>query len=187
MVHFSGHLCCSMLRLMWNLDTEKQSLGRKTLKHNYLPKSKLLNSWPIFIQLLCISHSPIFQHPFFFPIILQSTTLYRIMALLYLSIKGIQCTLSALDTTRTGNNSQNYQAAPFPPQAPGNPPYPKFQEPEICRTANLFYTLEGSHQSLPQLISPIWFCSSLYFLFLVLALSLCEFKVTEKCQSVLLA
>lgn len=108
-----------MLRLIWNLDTEELSrnLGRKCLKYNYLPKSKQLNSWPIFIQVLCISHFPIFKNPLFFQIILQSTTFYRIIALLYSSLKGIQCTPPALDIIRTGNNPQNYHAAPFPPKA----------------------------------------------------------------------
>lgn len=154
-----------MLKLMWNLDTEKQSLGRKSLKHKYLPKSKQLNSWPIFIQLLCIHNSQSLNVHFFSQIILQSTTLYRIIALIYFSIKGIQCTSPALDITRTGNNFQNYQVAPF---------HPKPQEILPIQTSKnkgpaalqIYFTplrvhISHSHTS----VSPIWFGCSLCIFF----------------------
>lgn len=119
LVHFSGSLCCTMLRLTWNLDTEELSrnLGRKRPKESYPPKSKQSNSWPIFIQLLSISHFPVFKNLLFSQTIFQSTMFYRIIALLYSSLKGIQCTSPALGITRIDNNPKITTLSLFHPKS----------------------------------------------------------------------
>lgn len=112
---------------------------------------------------------------FLFQIILQSTKLYRIMALLYSNLRAIQCTSAALGITRTGNNPPKLTSCPFSIPSPR-----KSSLSKVPRTRGLQHCKFNLH---PWGFTPVTptahfshlFRCSLHFLFLLFAISLCKF------------